>query len=199
MWARCQLQVPSLPSPSNSDRFNFKTMITFPLAFVDFEASSLEHDSYPIEVGVALVEHPHSIETWSTLISRTTSWRLAGHWSKKSQRIHGIAPEQLAEAPSARSVMMQLNTLLSAIGCAYCDGGDYDRAWLGSLSKAAGIEPEFTLREVDDLLNHRSGAEKAMRDHLAMSAAPHRAGPDAARLAGAILAAFNLKPPADTP
>lgn len=43
--------------------------LPYPWCVLDFEASSLEHDGYPIEVGIATVGHPDAeFSSWSTLI-----------------------------------------------------------------------------------------------------------------------------------
>lgn len=160
-----------------------------PLAIIDFEASSLEHDSYPIEVGMAVLDAVGTINTWSTLIRPTTTWELSGHWSHRSQRIHGIAREELGAGLSPRQVMQELNERLALIPRVCCDGGDYDRMWLHSLSRAAGIDPEFELADLDALLAECAIDPAAVGDHLHQSAIPHRAGPDAERLLQAVQAA----------
>lgn len=64
----------------------------FPLVVMDFEASALTLDSYPIEVGVAIATTPSSsIETWSSLIAPAPDWDLASHWDPDAERIHGIS------------------------------------------------------------------------------------------------------------
>ena len=49
--------------------------MNFPLIVLDFEASSLSDDSYPIEVGVALVLNSDGpIRVWSSLIQPCREW-----------------------------------------------------------------------------------------------------------------------------
>ena len=55
-------------------------MLPWPLTVMDFEASSLEHDSYPVEVGLACWAAPgQPILVWSTLIRPAGEWTRRGH------------------------------------------------------------------------------------------------------------------------
>ena len=166
--------------------------LRYPIATIDFEASSLEHDSFPIEVGVALCEAADApVRCWSTLIRPTGAWSVGGHWSKASQRIHGITREELADGLSVHETMRQLNALLAPIGAALCDGGDYDRAWLATLAKAAGAEPLFALCDWGQVFGADDIALMQAQAWLRSTPAPHRAEADAARLLKAILSQTN--------
>jgi len=58
--------------------------------FIDFEASGLHRDSYPIEVGWATAED----QVECHLIRPTSDW-LETPWTAKAQQIHGIELERL--------------------------------------------------------------------------------------------------------
>ena len=114
--------------------------LAFPLVVIDFEATALSLQSYPIEVGVArAVDARSPFDTWSTLIIPDASWDLSSQWDPDAQAIHGIAKRDLRDGLSARGAMLALNAWLGDAGCVWCDGGQYDLHWLNALSAAAGI------------------------------------------------------------
>ncbi len=70
-----------------------------PFAVLDFEASSLDDDSFPIEVGLAVVDpSTASVAVWSTLIKPAAQWAERGRWSRASEISHRFAPRILEEA-----------------------------------------------------------------------------------------------------
>lgn len=161
----------------------------WPLRVIDFEASSLEDGSYPIEVGIAVWGNSSGpVTVWSTLIRPTDDWRRFGHWSLASRRVHGIAMSELSDAMSTSEVAQSLNDRLGS-GIVWCDGGPYDAYWLRALFDAAGIKPSFTLGNWAGLL--RSLPEQCReRAMTALEEAPprHRAGADAEQLVKALAA-----------
>lgn len=162
--------------------------VRYPIAVIDFEASSLEHGSYPIEVGVAICDQAGgAMRCWSALIRPTGSWSMGGHWSKASQRIHGITREELADGMAVREAMQQLNTLLSPVGAALYDGGEYDLYWLARLADAARIEPTFALHDWAQAFGADQDALKNALEWLHASPTPHRAEADTQRLLRALL------------
>ena len=128
--------------------------LPWPLLVMDFEASSLDQDGYPIEVGLAFWPGPdHAILGWSTLIQPAGVWSRLGHWSPKSAKVHGIAGRDLlACGQPAGRVAAVLNEALGPGTTAWCDGGAYDSHWAGALFKAAGIAPCFVLGDWHRLL-----------------------------------------------
>lgn len=128
--------------------------LPWPVHTIDFEASSLDDGTYPIEVGVARWASPDMpIESWSTLIRPTSNWRRFGSWSDKSARVHGIQQEALEHGMSPRNAMTRLNAILDT-NAAYCDGGQFDRHWLGMLQRTGGTAVTFDLGSFEDL-KHR--------------------------------------------
>lgn len=155
----------------------------YPLAFLDFEASSLEEDSFPIEVGIAVARDPASPpSSWSTLILPTSAWSSRGHWSKASQRVHGISKEDLAAGMTPRDVILELNAKLESETIVWCDGGAYDEMWLAKLAHAAKLDPTFVLRDVVLIKQACPDLYAAAMANLARTATPHRAEVDALRL-----------------
>ena len=166
--------------------------MNFPLILLDFEASSLSDDSYPIEVGVALALNlGEPIRVWSSLIRPVREWTIRHDWDPAAERVHHIPAALLATGQMSSEVAKALNAIIGQVGHAYCDGGHYDGFWLERLFKAARIEPAFALWDLARLfllnrtLFHRFGAI------LDESVAPHRAGADAARLCAALVRAAH--------
>lgn len=153
-------------------------------ATLDFEASSLSLESWPIEVGLSWLEGDE-VRTWSTLIQPAADWELSD-WSPQSAAVHGIALEELEDAPVAYRVV---GDLLESLGnrVLVSDAPEFETRWLTRLMKAAA---QATVPNVEDY--HRvsfasfSGlALDMLYEALERSPAPHRAGPDSARLAHA--------------
>jgi len=171
-------------------------MLPWPLAAIDFEASSLDQDGYPIEVGLAFWPGPdQAIHGWSTLIQPAGDWSRHGHWSPKSAKVHGIlGRDLLAHGQPVDRVAAALNAALGAGTVAWCDGDAYDVHWTGALFKAARAAPVFTLGHW-----HRLPAMlgPAMRerglDWLERAPARHRAREDAEQLLLALAYAIEIE------
>lgn len=161
--------------------------LLWPLYTIDFEASSLDDGTYPIEVGIARWLSPDSpIEGWSTLICPTANWERHGSWSSGSEKVHGIAREELATGLSPSDAMRRLNAIIGA-NTAYCDGGDFDRHWLGMVQHAGGRAATFDIGNFDDLkLKLPHGGHFRLQTWLNDSPPPHRARQDAERLMKAL-------------
>ncbi|MBX9651052.1 MAG: hypothetical protein K2X57_28785 [Xanthobacteraceae bacterium] len=157
--------------------------IDWPVATIDFEASALDEDSYPIEVGIAVMLQPGSCVTgWSALIRPDWRWLEQGRWSPKSAAIHGLSLDILQHQGQAPTeVAAALDHRLSGL-TVYCDDLAYDQYWLARLYAAAGREPRFTLASPRSAQVERLPAS----GHRA-----HRALPDAERLLSAIIQRNN--------
>lgn len=101
---------------------SWRTSLPWPLAVIDFEASSLDEDSYPIEVGLALWPAPDApILGWSALIHPAGNWVRRGHWSPASAKVHGIrGSDLLAHGRSPERVASALNEALGPDAVAAC-------------------------------------------------------------------------------
>jgi hypothetical protein len=167
--------------------------LRWPVTVIDFEASSLEEGSYPIEVAVGIWNGQQDpIRLWSTLIRPASNWSLNGHWSRKSERVHGISRANLANGKDPSDIVHILNGRVSA-RIAWCDGGPYDTYWLRTLYEAAGCVPPFSLMDLDGLTVGRAGLRERLYDHLQRTPARHRAGEDVLRLLRALASAIGAK------
>ena len=164
---------------------------------IDFEASSLDHDSYPIEAGIALWSAPgQPVRGWSALIRPHGEWSRLGHWSPASAKIHGINGADLhAQGLPPAQLAATLNQILAPAGIAWCDGGPYDAHWCGALFKAARAAPAFVLGDWGRLAA-RLGAGPHARARAFLDQAPprHRARPDAEQLLLALAHAAGAEP-----
>lgn len=164
----------------------------YPLVVIDFEATALTLESYPIEVGIARVEDEDCpIVSWSVLIAPAPTWDLQSQWDPDAQRVHGITPWQLREGADPAHVMHELNRRARDAGAVWSDGGYYDAYWLRTLAAAAGVEPEFRLGDISKLLIQYPAANIAFDHALQSSKPPHRAGADAHRLCAALAGALE--------
>jgi DNA polymerase-3 subunit epsilon len=171
-------------------------MLPWPLAVIDFEASSLDQDGYPIEVGLALWPSPdQAILGWSTLIQPAGEWTRRGHWSLKSAKVHGIlGRDLLAHGQPVNRVAAALNEALGHGTIAWCDGDAYDIHWTGALFKAANIAPVFTLGQWHRLIAMLGPAMRERGLHwLEQAQARHRARADAEQLLVALAYAAEIE------
>lgn len=169
------------------------------LAFLDFEASSLDEQGWPIEVGVSWLTDQGGIESHTKLIRRHRSWNLSA-WSKQSEQLHGISIEQLEKEgiqPDEAAEWFVSVTESRRIGS---DAPEFEGRWLGrllrtSMREALVVKQVARIADFYDLIFPMlRGAElDAFFERLARQPAPHRAGPDSARYAKALKAAFDRR------
>jgi hypothetical protein len=152
--------------------------------FLDFEASSLGDDSYPIEVG--WVFEDGAAEDW--LIRPAPGWT---DWDPTAEAVHGIARARLeAEGAPHQAVAQRMLAALAAHQL-YATAPSWDGKWLSVLLRAAGL-PRHALRLTDSKEAHLAAARAALRDRTpadaleAAAAAVVRAARD--RLAAAPVA-----------
>lgn len=140
------------------------------IATLDFEASSLEEDGFPIEVA-CVIGTPHNVTAQLSAVIRPRSqWDLHRGWSTVSQGIHGIDAADLKHGLPADQVCELLSAMLGGLSVAV-DGGTFDSFWLQRLYEGQG--PNFTL-------DHLSGLDGPAFRELKQQAQPrHRALPDA--------------------
>jgi len=65
------------------------TDYTNDLIFLDFEASSLTPDSWPVEIGLSWLADDGAIESHARLIKPHPTWSMDG-WSEDSAAVHAI-------------------------------------------------------------------------------------------------------------
>lgn len=157
-------------------------------AFIDFEASSLNHGSYPIEIGWAL---PDSGEVEAHLIRPLPGWT---DWDEISEQVHGIERETLLrEGGSAATVLARTEQALCGRIC-FCDGLTFDGYWMARLMEGAGHAGAFastgaawqgrgiTLRSFDGLIRDLLGLESRVWLEQQPGITAHRARDDARHL-----------------
>lgn len=150
-----------------------------PRWFVDFEASGIAPDSYPIEIAVVSAD-----TQYQSLIQPARYWT---QWSWDAQDMHGISRESLlADGLAPRLVADELNARFE--GMRLCSDSPQDGFWLDTLFEAAGMEPLFILLPLESFVGRAAASE-------ILNAAPpkhaHRALEDARALRDSTLAFFS--------
>ena len=156
--------------------------------FVDFEASG--PDGWPIEVGWAeIVAGRVAVE--SHLIRPEPEWDEA-KWDEVAADVHGIALDRLrAEGEPAIVVADRVVAALHG-RLLVSDAAPYDRAFLRRLFDVRDGDPDWPMTDIAALERSMEPEARArMRSALARLPLPHRAGPDAERLAHAWAAALR--------
>lgn len=145
-----------------------------PSYFIDFEASGIAPDSYPIEVAVV-----YPVGEYQALIQPASCW---DHWSYDAQDMHDLSREQLvSEGLPPLEVAMAMNRLFD--GKTLCSDNPADCFWLDVLYEAACIEPTFAVKPVEAFLGREAASEVCSRLPVRKG---HRALPDAQALAKAV-------------
>jgi hypothetical protein len=153
------------------------TVTTLPDAhalFLDFEASGLHPDSYPIEVAI----FGAAGSPYQRLIKPVAYW---AHWSYDAQDLHQIEREQLLQAGTEVSVVAQELNQQFANKRLWVDN-NHDTFWMDVLFEAAGCEPLFEVMNLMHVLSEDQ--QLAFRRHLPVKTV-HRALPDAMNLSQA--------------
>lgn len=110
-------------------------------AFLDFEASSLAKDGYPIEVAWVFEDG----RSESYLIKPLAAWT---DWDPGAEAIHGIARQTLlSEGAPAEIVARRVLDALSG-HTVYASSPPWDGKWLSLLLRAGGL-PRHALRLKD--------------------------------------------------
>lgn len=155
--------------------------------FLDFEASSLS--GWPVEIGLAWYDKPgpkERIQSLGFLIRPEPGWDEAD-WDVLAEEVHGIGLDDLRqEGTPAMDVARAVARLVTG-RTLVSDAAGFDAHLLARLFEALPEPaPEVCVLDVTSLLRKLS-REAAVRYEAALAEAPipHRAGPDAIRLARA--------------
>lgn len=107
-------------------------------AFLDFEASSLADDSYPIEVAWVFED----ARSESHLIRPAPAWT---DWDPEAAALHGLTRERLGSEGEPHEAVA--NRVLEALGPheVYVSAPSWDGKWLSVLLRAAGL-PRHAMR-----------------------------------------------------
>jgi len=155
--------------------------------FIDIEASDGGPDAMPIEIGSARIAGPDGERRtyWcGSLIKPDPSWTQI--WSPHAERVHGIPRSALQSAQPARIIALNTFNQLSLAGrIIVSDSPGNDQPWLDRLLSTIGKEDQIRIISVWEALNGRVEQDNLvrMKEWLRENKGPHRAGPDAARLA----------------
>ena len=151
------------------------------IAFLDFEASGLDDDhSYPIEVGFALSTGGPA---QARLIRPQPDWT---YWDPNAEAMHGLSREFLfTEGAPATDFVAWLRAHLSDIPIQV--GAAEDVLWFRRLIRAADSDWAPRLDDAEALIQATAfrgykNLADLRREMCRRYGAPHRAGPDAARL-----------------
>lgn len=161
------------------------------VAFLDFEASSLDTDSWPVEIGLSWVDQNLEVQTYESLIRPAPEWPEHA-WSPASAAIHSIPRYDLDKAPDVVTVARAF--LLALKGrIALSDAVPFERHWLDQLFGAAGVSEHVSIHDFDvtTLGAFPSNVLDHIYESLDRTKAPHRAGPDSARMAKAWIAGLK--------
>lgn len=150
-----------------------------PQWFVDFEASGIAPDSYPIEIAVVSMD-----AEYQALIRPARYWT---HWSWDAQDMHGISREALrADGLDPGVIATELNTKFH--GARLCSDSPQDGFWLDTLYEAAGVDPSFVLLPLESFVGRSVASEICQ---MTPSIRAHRSLPDATGLMAATLRYFG--------
>jgi hypothetical protein len=108
------------------------------LVFLDFEASSLSNQSYPVEVAWVFEDGCSR----SFLIRPAPDWT---DWSSEAEAIHGISRELLEKEGVAVSLIAEEMVETLSNHDLYASAPSWDGKWLSALLRAAG-HPRHALR-----------------------------------------------------
>jgi hypothetical protein len=129
------------------------------IAFLDFEASSLAEDSYPIEVGWVFEDGNREVH----LIRPAPSWT---DWDPEAENLHGISREVLLAQGRPHEVIAR--RVIDRLGDhdVYASAPSWDGKWLSVLFRSAGL-PRHAMR-----LKHTRDAEREAAVAALRSAVP---------------------------
>jgi hypothetical protein len=126
------------------------------IAFLDFEASSLGKDGYPIEVAWVLATG----EEESHLVRPDPTWT---DWDFKAETIHGLSRDRLnAEGELVADVAQRMMSVLTGYDL-YVTAPSWDGKWLSRLLRTAGL-PRHALRLQDTEIVHRQTVHDVLLD-----------------------------------
>jgi DNA polymerase III subunit epsilon len=160
------------------------------IIFIDFEASSLDDDSWPIEIGLAWIDEKEKLRSASKLIKPHPSWSMEA-WSDKSQKIHGIELSELEAAPEAQEVARWVERM-TGTSILMSDAPPFDGMWMSRLMSTIGQEQSFEIFGVQQEAHDYFDEGRSMFFRaFANGHSTHRAAADALRLAQAWRAALR--------
>lgn len=139
--------------------------------FMDFEASGLSQESYPIQVAWSATDGSVT-ESWFIEPASTYGWALEEAWDAAAERVHGIPFATLLEQGKPAALIAERMNEQLHDQTVYVDGGAYDRVWCEQLFAAAGMQQQFAIGDYWDLIleilppsqTRQSGWQYALQD-----------------------------------
>lgn len=111
---------------------------------IDFEASGLSKQSYPIEVGLT-----NGSDEYQALIKPMAHWQ---YWSDEAEAVHTLSKSQLeSDGLNPAHVAHALNNKLSGQPV-YCDSVQWDGFWCNVLFADNSIHQRFEVLDIQDLI-----------------------------------------------
>ncbi|GGE29115.1 hypothetical protein GCM10011360_16550 [Primorskyibacter flagellatus] len=161
------------------------------VVFLDFEASSLAPDGWPIEIGLTWIDELDELVTWSSLIRPHPNWSSAA-WCADAEAIHQLSQADLLSARPAEDVAAEANAMI-ADRLMISDGRTADARWLDQLLATVEQTRASPILDYDAtaIRHFNADALDALYTSLTRRRAPRRAGPDSRRLARAWLRALE--------
>lgn len=142
--------------------------VPFPL-FLEFTASSLKEDGYPIEVAWSLPDG--RIESRLINPSSVPSWTV---WDVEWEDTHGVSPQSLRLfGRPPRWLAGRMNAMLAG-KTLYSDNAPFARYLLDRLFETRGIRPSFTLEAAESLYRHYLSSETLRLCTQAWRSVSHR-------------------------
>lgn len=150
------------------------------MIILDIEASGLDPESYPIEIAWQHRFNPVHFDTF--LIRPEPTWH---HWdSYAEEQIHHISRASLKlHGINALEAANRLNSALRGQRV-YTDAINYDLRWMNKLFNESGIDAEFSMRDIELLLE--PSKVQAFKDRLLKKSILHRALPDVRQIIEAL-------------
>jgi hypothetical protein len=171
---------PAAPAPQAGRPAAPATAVPRPLLFLDIEASSFDPASWPVEIGYAWLTDD-GIARRSAIIAPRPDWPLHA-WSEAAADVHGISLRAARAGIDADVVAAQTDAFKDFE--VVSDNPRWDQMWLDRLREG---RPAIPVRSLRAAISERLDPVEADAVALALfrGGAPHRAGPDALRLATA--------------
>ncbi|MGU3656270.1 hypothetical protein [Methylobacterium fujisawaense] len=167
------------------------------VVFTDVEASSLDKGSFPVEIGWCLDDDagPDSF-----LISLSGEWDTEFGWSPISQAVHGLQLNELYRDGIDVHEAVQRMEAVFAGRVVVSDNAAFDDHWIDMVYEAARHPRPWTVTPLDDVYRLAAAAGhvdaatfvRAIHAVEAIHPHPHRAAPDAFRMARKVRALADV-------
>ncbi|SCY71869.1 transcriptional regulator [Microvirga guangxiensis] len=126
------------------------------IVFLDFEASSLNKESYPIEVGWVFASGGEE----SHLIKPAPEWT---DWSPEAEATHRVTRERLIEEGTPHGEVAQRMLSVLSGHALYATAPSWDGQWLSKLLRGAGL-PRHALRLQDTDIAHERAIVRILKE-----------------------------------